>query len=645
MEKYTQLFQELKRKMALTYPSFAQEISTTNISVDSRVQTAGTEGKNILFNPQFLDSLTDKQQLFVVAHEFFHIKFKHMFRLKDKDGNLRDMQLWNIATDAIINENLKDDGLEMVEGGVEMKNARKFTAEELYEKLLKERERKNKKKLININLPLQNKNGNNKKQQNQNGENQQINENSQQKNQNGNNHSQQNQGGSNQQGNNNSQHNNNHQDNSGSSNNSQPNNANPQQNNNQQSGNSSNNNQHNGNDNSQQNQGANNQNGGQSDNDSNDNGHSNGSNSSSNNQQNGNQNSSNSNQQQNNNNDGNYQQNNGNQQNNNNNSQDENDNAQGERSYTGDVLDDHSLWQKAFEDGNSEKDSENNKKNSNSSKKQGKDESNSDKDNTNKQNPNNDGEDNSDESESKQNNDGDIDEQEEFEKNRELRRDIARNFAEQLKNKGMSQGGIDRSVKDIGLEKEVVDWKQLLRREIDKTETLWTQRRSIAENNYAYRLEENDIDDEALTEVMLDTSGSVSTTLLRNFVRQLKPLLKKTKLKVGCFDMNFYGFTEIKNEKDIDKFRVVGGGGTNFEGAIQNFTFKREVNKIVFTDGYDEMTMTDKKYADIIWIVFDCKDFKPAVGRVIQVSHQDLKKLYKTSPKNNSYYEDDEYSF
>lgn len=617
MEKYTQIFQELKRKMALTYPSFAQEISTTNISVDSRIQTAGTEGKNILFNPQFLDSLTDKQQLFVVAHEFFHIKFKHMFRLRDKDGNLRDMQLWNIATDAIINENLKDDGLEMVEGGVEMKNARKFTAEELYEKLLKEQERQNKKKLININLPIQNKNGNNKKQQNQSGENPQKKDNSQQENQkdnnkqqqnqNGenqqlNNNSQQNQGGS-QQGNNNSQQNNNKQGNSGSSNNNQPNNDNPQQNSNQQSGNSSNNN-----------------------------------------QQNGNQNSSNGNQQQNNN-DGNSQQNNGNQQNNNN-SQDENDNAQGERSYTGDVLDDHSLWQKAFEDGNSEKDSDNNK-NSNGSKKQGKDEANSDKDNSNKQNQNNDKEDNPDESESKQNNDGDIDEREEFEKNRELRRDIARNFTKQLKERGMGQGAIDRSVKDIGSEKEIVDWRQLLRREIDKTETLWTQRRSIAENNYAYRLEENDIDDEALTEVMLDTSGSVSTTLLRNFVRQLKPLLKKTKLKVGCFDTHFYGFAEIKNEKDIDKFTILGGGGTDFEGAIQNFTFKREVNKIVFTDGYDEMTMTDKKYADIVWIVFENTDFKPTVGKVIQVSHQDLKKLYNSSSKkNNSYYEDDdEYSF
>ena len=33
-----------------------------------------------------------------------------------------------------------------------------------------------------------------------------------------------------------------------------------------------------------------------------------------------------------------------------------------------------------------------------------------------------------------------------------------------------------------------------LEKEIEKSETIWSQRRSIAENNYAYRLEENDIE-------------------------------------------------------------------------------------------------------------------------------------------------------
>ncbi len=34
---------------------------------------------------------------------------------------------------------------------------------------------------------------------------------------------------------------------------------------------------------------------------------------------------------------------------------------------------------------------------------------------------------------------------------------------------------------DIGKSKEEIDWKVLLRREVEKTETIWSQRRSIAE--------------------------------------------------------------------------------------------------------------------------------------------------------------------
>lgn len=45
-----------------------------------------------------------------------HIKFSHMDRVKDKNGNIKDTQIWNIATDAIINANLEKDGFEIKEG-------------------------------------------------------------------------------------------------------------------------------------------------------------------------------------------------------------------------------------------------------------------------------------------------------------------------------------------------------------------------------------------------------------------------------------------------------------------------------------------------------------------------------------------------
>ena len=54
------------------------------------------------------------------------------------------------------------------------------------------------------------------------------------------------------------------------------------------------------------------------------------------------------------------------------------------------------------------------------------------------------------------------------------------------------------------------------------------------------------------TEIVLDTSGSINEILLKNFLRECKNILQHTKLKVGCFDTEFYGFHEIRTEEDIE---------------------------------------------------------------------------------------------
>ena len=52
---------------------------------------------------------------------------------------------------------------------------------------------------------------------------------------------------------------------------------------------------------------------------------------------------------------------------------------------------------------------------------------------------------------------------------------------------------------------------------------------------------------------------------------QLKPLLKESKLYVGCFDTKFYGFKEIKSKRDVDEFKFEGRGGTSFNVAAHSF--------------------------------------------------------------------------
>ena len=69
-----------------------------------------------------------------------YLTYDHAGRA-DKDGKRRDPELWNIATDAIINANLERDGFTIKEGYVNMPEALNYSAEEFYQKLLQEKEK------------------------------------------------------------------------------------------------------------------------------------------------------------------------------------------------------------------------------------------------------------------------------------------------------------------------------------------------------------------------------------------------------------------------------------------------------------------------------------------------------------------------
>ena len=146
MNPSVDMIYDIKRKMLTKYPRFGSEIAVANIEFrdDLPFHTAATDGKNIYVDPKYFESLSENDRLFTIAHEIMHIKFMHMYRLADKDGKKRDPELWNIATDAIINANLERDGFTIKEGYVNMPEALNYSAEEFYEILLREKEEKEK---------------------------------------------------------------------------------------------------------------------------------------------------------------------------------------------------------------------------------------------------------------------------------------------------------------------------------------------------------------------------------------------------------------------------------------------------------------------------------------------------------------------
>lgn len=493
MSEITDLIYDTKRKMLAKYPRFGSEIAVASIEFKDNLpyHTAATDGKNIYVDPNYFASLSENDRLFTIAHEIMHIKFMHMYRLKDENGVKRDLKLWNIATDAIINANLERDGFRVKEGYVNMPEALNYSAEEFYQKLLQEKERREQEQNNNQNCNQEQ--GDGQEQDNQQESKQSEEQNNQRENR-------QNQEQENEQDN----------ENAGQTENQSPNEG----------------------------------------------------------------------------------------------------KSQG---------DDHSLWEEAFKQRNSPQKEQRQDKNSQKQE---------------------------DEQEQKQNGDEqtnkDFDEREEFEENRKEKRGKFKSRREKTEKDIRGTEGTIK-LENIGKSKEEIDWKVLLRREVEKTETIWSQRRSIAENNYAYRLEGNDIEDEAESEVMIDVSGSVDLRLVKSFLRQLKPLLEQSKLRVGCFNEQFWGFVDIKNEKEIDNFTIPRGARgrsawtENWDLAVRSFTKKREINKIVFTDGYPcpgIMPKEDLKRENIIWLVYGNKDFKPCCGKVINITERQLEQLHQVDKRS-----------
>lgn len=182
---------------------------------------------------------------------------------------------------------------------------------------------------------------------------------------------------------------------------------------------------------------------------------------------------------------------------------------------------------------------------------------------------------------------------------------------------------------DVGRAPAVMDWRRVLKKSLAQENDRWSYRRSSADNDYMARVEEMDDEDRAETEVLLDVSGSVSDEFLRHFLRQLRPLLRDSDLRVGCFSDEFYPFVDIKSDRDINTFRIPPCGGTDWDLAVRSFSKRKNINKIVFTDGQapGRMPRSDLRGQKIIWLVWGRQDFQPVCGRVIRVAPDTMSRM------------------
>jgi len=129
MEKSSKLAKALARTV-LDHPFFASLLLGMRLREDRGTRTACTDGREIRYNPDFIDSLRVDQVVFVLAHLVMHIAHLHPLRRSN-----RKLDRFNKAGDFAINGILLDAGLSMLPGALYKAEFRSLAAEQIYERL------------------------------------------------------------------------------------------------------------------------------------------------------------------------------------------------------------------------------------------------------------------------------------------------------------------------------------------------------------------------------------------------------------------------------------------------------------------------------------------------------------------------------
>lgn len=129
--------------LLLRHPFFGNMATRLKVqNCDDWCPTAATDGRNLYFNTQFFNELSNKEIEFVIAHEIMHCVFDHLIRRED-----RDAQLYNIAADYIVNNTLVKNRIGELPKLIPCFQDFKYdgwSSEEVYDDLLEEAEEKGK---------------------------------------------------------------------------------------------------------------------------------------------------------------------------------------------------------------------------------------------------------------------------------------------------------------------------------------------------------------------------------------------------------------------------------------------------------------------------------------------------------------------
>ena len=185
---------------------------------------------------------------------------------------------------------------------------------------------------------------------------------------------------------------------------------------------------------------------------------------------------------------------------------------------------------------------------------------------------------------------------------------------------GNTPASVARLIKDLTEPK--INWRQMLRQQIQ----------SLIKNDYSFQrpnrkgwhmgavlpgLKNDETIDIA---VCIDTSGSITDVMIKDFLSEIKGIMeeyKDFKIKVWSFDTQVYNEQDYDGyNDDITSYEPKGGGGTDFE-ANWSYMKENDINPkklIMFTDGYPFGSWGDELYCDTLFIIHGSTSIVPPFG-------------------------------
>lgn len=182
-------------------------------------------------------------------------------------------------------------------------------------------------------------------------------------------------------------------------------------------------------------------------------------------------------------------------------------------------------------------------------------------------------------------------------------------------------GGVQRIIGDLTEPK--MNWRELLRQQLQSTiKTDYTWMRPSRRSWHCDGIMPGSNYDEMIDIVLgIDTSGSISTSMLRDFLAEVKGITEEFpafRIHLFCFDTDVHNPQRFESDSldDILEYDIQGGGGTDFT-VMFDWMKSEEISParlVVLTDGYPFGSWGDENFCDTLWIIHGNETIKAPFG-------------------------------